>query len=91
MHRQIPCPPGQWTRIIANRFMAMPKTFHIEFASAGGGPVSGRYRETYTNWVFPGSVMTGSLSPVMEFNRRWLNTFYYIDVKPEEELTALVR
>ena len=91
MKRTILCPPGQWTRIVANRFIAMPKSFNVELLPPDGGTVSGRYRETYTNWIFPGSVVTGALSSSMEFQRNWINTFYYIEVKPDTELNAVIR
>lgn len=91
MKREIPCPPGHWTRIIANRFIAMPKLFMVEFIPVNGSTVSGRYRETYTNWIFPGSMVSGALASSMEFQRKWINTFYYIEVKPDTQLTAVVR
>jgi hypothetical protein len=87
----IQCPAGTWTPIVKNFGSGYPRTFHVELASADGGPLRGEWKEKRFFWIFPQPAVFGSLAPALEFHRKWINAIYSVHIKPEEDVVATVR
>jgi hypothetical protein len=86
--RKVSCPACKWTTLISNFGTGMPKTFTIAFHSESGADISGEFLEKKYTWIFPNTPVRGSLVPLMEFNREWINGIYTVKVKPDIDLTA---
>lgn len=86
--KEIRCPAGKWTTLISNFGTGMPKTFTVAFSSRTGGDISGEFVEKKYTWIFPNSPVRGTLVPLMEFNREWINGIYIVKVKPDTDLLA---
>lgn len=85
---RIACPRGVWTVLMSHAFVQMPKSWHIRFHSEAGEPVEGHYSEKRHLWIFPQAPLQGALLPDMDFERRWINTFYSLQVCPTVDLIA---
>lgn len=86
--KTVHCPAGEWTTIISNFGTGMPRTFRVRFEPVEGGAVSGAFEERRYFWIFPMRPETGSLVPLMEFRRHWINGIYKVLIRPEDPLTA---
>lgn len=88
--KQVSCPAGRWATLISNSFMAMPGAWNMTFEAADGGPVAGRYVLKRTLWILPEPAEEGPLLPRMHFERKWINTFFSIQVLPERDLVVTI-
>ncbi|MEN8208841.1 MAG: hypothetical protein ABFR50_06285 [Candidatus Fermentibacteria bacterium] len=86
--RKVSCPAGKWTTLISNFGTGMPKTFTIAFHTDSHREISGEFMEKKSIWIFPGKPVRGSIVPLMEFKRDWINGIYSVKVKPDIDLIA---
>lgn len=86
--RKVSCPAGKWTTLISNFGTGMAKTFSIAFYTESRGEISGEFIERKYTWIFPQKPVRGSLAPLMEFHRNWINGIYSVKVKPDIDLMA---
>jgi len=86
--RKVSCPAGRWTTLISNFGTGMPKTFTIAFHAESREDISGEYLEKKYMWIFPQRPVRGTLVPLMEFHRNWINGIYSVKVKPDIDLMA---
>ncbi len=88
MGRAKTCPAGVWTTIYSSTFTAVPSEWVVRIEPAEGKELSGKISEKRTLWIFPGSEEIRDLAPEVSVSRKWINTFYYVRVKPDIEVKA---
>ncbi len=88
MGRPKTCPAGIWTTIYSSTFTAVPSEWVVRFEPREGGALSGKISEKRTLWIFPGTEEVRDLAPEVPISRKWINTFYYVRVKPDCEVEA---
>ncbi len=86
--RKVSCPASRWTTLISNFGTGMPKTFTVAFHTESSRDISGEFLEKKYTWIFPQKPVRGTLVPLMEFNREWINGIYSVKVRPDIDLIA---
>jgi hypothetical protein len=89
--KQVRCPAGEWTTLIDNAFVQMPREWEIAFEAEDGVPIEGEYEVSKTAWIFPTKPERGQLQPRMAFERGWFNTFYKLRVRPTRAVAVTIR
>jgi hypothetical protein len=79
------CPKNQSTRIINSIATGLPRVFSVKITPADGLTLSGIFEERRCFWIFPQTPVTGELKPKMEFTRKWINAFYSVRIKPDQD------
>jgi hypothetical protein len=60
--------------------------------TSDNGDLSGEYKETHYNWIFPQEPAMGALTSELKFNRRWwIDGIYSVHIKPDVECVAEVK
>jgi len=68
----------------------MPGVWSVVFKAPENKPIGGEYIQYGSNWIFSGKKSNEPIKETMSFYRKWINTFYYVKVKPDHDIIAEV-
>lgn len=77
-----------WTRALFDFGKGFPEDIRLVLAAEQGSGVTGQYKETHYDWIFPRKPVMGALAEELKFHRRWIDGIYSIDIKPDVDCVA---
>ena len=89
--KPVRCPCGEWTRVIFDFGKGYPEDMRLLLIAEDGAEITGEYKETHYNWIFPKEPVIGPLAPELAFHRRWIDGIYSVHIKSDVECVAEVK